>query len=110
MGFYPREGRFSNLLQAAFRAAQAHVGRAPSNGRKEFGGHSRLFRSPPETPGCNGTARAFRRDRKGLVSLIGYVAAIALAFVSPGRADLIYALVTVMWIVPDRRIAGRVSS
>ena len=44
------------------------------------------------------------------MSLIGYVAAIALAFVSARLADLIYALVAVMWIVPDRRIAGRVSS
>jgi uncharacterized membrane protein len=55
-------------------------------------------------------AEAVGRDRKGLVSLIGYVAAIALAFVSPRLADLIYALVAVMWIVPDRRISGRVSS
>jgi len=44
------------------------------------------------------------------VSLIGYAAAIALAFVSPRLAGLIYALVAVMWIVPDRRIAERVSS
>ena len=49
-------------------------------------------------------AETVGRDRKGLVSLIGYVAAIALAFVSPRLADLIYALVAVMWIVPDRRI------
>ena len=55
-------------------------------------------------------AEAVGRDRKGLVSLIGYVAAIALAFVSPQLADLIYALVAVMWIVPDRRIAARVRS
>ena len=55
-------------------------------------------------------AEAVGRDRKGLVSLIGYVTAIVLAFVSPWLADLIYALVAVMWIVPDRRIAGRVGS
>src|SRR5882762_6118165 len=55
-------------------------------------------------------AEAVGRDRKGLVSLIGYVAAIALAFVSSRLADLIYALVAVMWIVPDRRIAGRIRS
>jgi len=30
--------------------------------------------------------------------------------VSPRLADLIYALVAIMWIVPDRRIAGRVTS
>jgi uncharacterized membrane protein len=55
-------------------------------------------------------AEAVGRDRKGVVSLIGYVAAIALAFVSSRLADLIYALVAVMWIVPDRRIAGRIRS
>jgi hypothetical protein len=55
-------------------------------------------------------SEAVGRDRKGLVSLIGYVAAITLAFVSPGLADLIYARVAVMWIVPDRRIAGRITS
>ena len=55
-------------------------------------------------------AEAVGRDRKGLVSLIGYGAAIALAFVSPWLADLIYALIAVIWIVPDRRIAGHVRS
>ena len=45
-------------------------------------------------------AEAVGRDRKGQVSLIGYVAAIALAFVSPRLADLIYALVAAMWITP----------
>ena len=34
-------------------------------------------------------AEAVGRDRKGLVSLIGYGAAIAIAFVSPRVADLI---------------------
>ena len=55
-------------------------------------------------------AEAVGRDRKGLLSMIGYVAAIALAFVSPRVAGLIYALVAVMWIVPDRRIAGRIGA
>ena len=55
-------------------------------------------------------AEAVGKDRKGLISLIGYGAAIALAFVSPWLADLIYALIAVIWIVPDRRIAGRVRS
>ncbi len=55
-------------------------------------------------------AKAVGRDRKGLVSLIGYVVAIALAFVSPRVADAVYALVAVMWIVPDRRIARHETS
>ena len=55
-------------------------------------------------------AEAVGRDRKGVVSLIGCVAAIAVAFESPWLADLIYALVAAMWIVPDGRIAGRLGS
>ena len=53
-------------------------------------------------------AEAVGRDRKAMLSMVGYVVAIVLAFVSPRLAELIYALVAVMWIVPDRRIASRV--
>ncbi len=53
-------------------------------------------------------AEAVGRDRKGILSLAGYVAAIALAFVSPRLAELLYVLIAIMWIVPDRRIASRV--
>ena len=49
-------------------------------------------------------ARAFGRDWKGKISPILYVAAIALAFVNQGIAQSIYALVAVMWLVPDKRI------
>jgi len=53
-------------------------------------------------------AEAVGRDRKALLSMAGYIAAIFLAFVSPRLAELIYALIAAMWIVPDRRIAARV--
>jgi uncharacterized membrane protein len=53
-------------------------------------------------------AEALGRDRKAMLSMVGYVVAIVLAFVSPRLAELIYALVAVMWIAPDRRIASRV--
>src|SRR5262245_50085909 len=53
-------------------------------------------------------AEAVGRDRKGMLSLAGYAMAIVLAFVSPRLAELLYALIAVMWIVPDRRIASRV--
>jgi len=53
-------------------------------------------------------AEALGRDRKAILSMVGYIVAIVLAFVSPRLAELIYALVAVMWIVPDRRIASRV--
>jgi uncharacterized membrane protein len=52
-------------------------------------------------------ARSLGGDRKGKLSLVGYAVAIVLAFVSPRLAELVYALVAVMWIVPDRRIAAR---
>ena len=53
-------------------------------------------------------AEAVGRDRKAMLSMVGYVAAIVLAFVSARLAELVYALIAAMWIVPDRRIASRV--
>jgi TMEM175 potassium channel family protein len=52
-------------------------------------------------------AEAIGIERKGVLSLVAYVAAIVLAFVSPRIADVLYVLVAVMWIVPDPRIASR---
>jgi uncharacterized membrane protein len=44
------------------------------------------------------------RDRKGLLSIGIYAAAIPLAFIHASIAGAAYVLVAVMWIVPDRRI------
>ena len=49
-------------------------------------------------------ATALGRDIKGKISPILYVAAIALSFVSPLLAGIIYVSVAVMWLIPDRRI------
>jgi uncharacterized membrane protein len=49
-------------------------------------------------------ATALGRDIKGKLSPILYAAGIALAFVSPWLSIAIYALITVIWLVPDRRI------
>ena len=49
-------------------------------------------------------ARALGSDIKGKLSPILYVGGIVLAFVSPWISIAIYALVAVMWLVPDRRI------
>ena len=49
-------------------------------------------------------ARALGRDLKGKVSPLLYLAAIALAFVSPPVSFAIDALVAALWLVPDRRI------
>jgi uncharacterized membrane protein len=49
-------------------------------------------------------ALAVGSDRKGLVSLVIYVAAIPLAFLDPRVACALYVLVALIWLVPDRRI------
>jgi len=48
--------------------------------------------------------RAIGRDTKTLLSNIGYVAAIGLAFVLPLASLALYALVALSWLIPDRRI------
>jgi uncharacterized membrane protein len=47
---------------------------------------------------------AVRGDWKGKLSPLLYLLAIGLAFVSPWIAIAIYALVALIWVVPDRRI------
>jgi len=49
-------------------------------------------------------ATALGRDIKGKISPVLYVTAIALSFVSPLVAGIIYVSVAVMWLIPDRRI------
>ena len=48
--------------------------------------------------------RAIGNDWKGKLSLVLYVAAIIVAFLSPWISLAIYVLVALMWVVPDRRI------
>jgi uncharacterized membrane protein len=54
-------------------------------------------------------ALAVGHDVKGLVSTLLYAVAIGLAFVEPLVSDGLYALVALVWIVPDPRIERRVS-
>lgn len=49
-------------------------------------------------------ATAVGGDLKGKASVVAYLAAIPLAFLSPWIAFAIYVLVAVSWLVPDRRI------
>jgi uncharacterized membrane protein len=49
-------------------------------------------------------ATALRRDRKGKLSLAGFVAAIGLAFVNQWLSDALYVLVAAVWFIPDRRV------
>jgi len=49
-------------------------------------------------------AIAIGQDFKGKISIVIYALAIALAFVHPAFAYVLYGVVAVMWLVPDRRI------
>ncbi|HTO80221.1 MAG TPA: TMEM175 family protein, partial [Methylocystis sp.] len=49
-------------------------------------------------------AAAIGRDWKGWISMALYIVAIATTLVFPYAAVALYALVAVMWFVPDRRI------
>ena len=49
-------------------------------------------------------ATALGSDRKGRISVVIYLAAIPLAFVSSWFAGALYVLVAIMWLVPDPRI------
>ena len=49
-------------------------------------------------------AVALGRDIKGTLSLVCYAVAIPLAFVNSWVASLLYALVAIMWLIPNRRI------
>jgi uncharacterized membrane protein len=54
-------------------------------------------------------ASAVGRDVKGIVSIVIYVLAIALAFVNAWVAVALYVLVAVIWLVPDRRIEKKLT-
>jgi uncharacterized membrane protein len=45
-----------------------------------------------------------RRDIKGVISPLLYLAGIGLAFVAPWISIALYVLVAIIWLVPDRRI------
>jgi len=49
-------------------------------------------------------AQAIGRDLKGKLSVLVYLTAALLAFVSPWIANGLYVAVALLWLVPDRRI------
>lgn len=55
-------------------------------------------------------AVALGRDFKGKISVVIYAAAILLSFVNPELACLLYVLVAMMWLIPDRRIERALTS
>jgi uncharacterized membrane protein len=59
--------------------------------------------------GMNSTlADSIGSDRKGKLSLVVYVVAVLLAFRLPRIACALYALVAIMWLIPDPRIERKV--
>jgi uncharacterized membrane protein len=54
-------------------------------------------------------ARAVGWDVKGIVSTALYIAGIGLTFWRPAAGIACYVLVALIWLVPDRRIEGRVT-
>jgi uncharacterized membrane protein len=54
-------------------------------------------------------ANAIGKDVKGFRSLYIYTAAVILAFVSPWIASVLYVVVAVMWLIPDRRIENKIN-
>jgi uncharacterized membrane protein len=61
--------------------------------------------------GCDSElARALGHDVKGMISPLFYLVAIGCAFFATWIAHLIFVLVALMWIVPDRRIESMLTS
>jgi uncharacterized membrane protein len=63
-----------------------------------------LVRSLMAIPGNSKIAKAIGNDRKGKLSVLLYIVAIPLAFVSPNITLALYVIVAAMWFIPDRRI------
>ena len=51
-------------------------------------------------------SRLIGNDFKGKISLVIYALALPLAYVSPWISCLLYIIVAMIWIIPDRRIEG----
>ncbi len=49
-------------------------------------------------------ARAIGNDRKGKVSLAVYIVALACSFLVPWISVTLFVVVTIIWVIPDRRV------
>ena len=67
-----------------------------------------LVRALLHSQGNEVLAAALGSDFKGKISVVIYMVAIPLAFVRAWLAFVIYVLVAVMWLIPDRRIERNV--
>jgi uncharacterized membrane protein len=55
-------------------------------------------------------ALAVGEDKKGILSVVIYIIAIAFAFIDSRISLILYAVVAAMWLIPDRRIEKRVEA
>jgi uncharacterized membrane protein len=70
-----------------------------------------LVRTLISTEGANSVlAKAIGSDRKGILSVVIYAVAVPMAFFGHLVAQLLYVLVALIWLVPDRRIERALSS
>lgn len=53
---------------------------------------------------------AIGRDFKGKLSFVGYFIGIALAWVAPWLSQTLYALMALLWLIPDQRIERRLAA
>ncbi|MBN8737292.1 MAG: DUF1211 domain-containing protein [Xanthomonadales bacterium] len=60
--------------------------------------------------GKSGLGEALKGDWKVVISPIGYVVGIALAFFAPILSCVIYAAVAALWFIPDRRLESKLSA
>jgi uncharacterized membrane protein len=52
---------------------------------------------------------AVQKDKKGKTSLCCYILAIPMAFISPWISGLLYIIVALIWITPDKRIEKQIN-
>jgi uncharacterized membrane protein len=53
--------------------------------------------------------QAVNKDNKGKISMVCYITAIPLAFISPIISGILYIFVALMWIIPDKRIENQIN-
>jgi uncharacterized membrane protein len=49
-------------------------------------------------------AQAIGRDRKGKISLVAYIVALAFSFFAPWVSIALFVTVAIIWFIPDRRV------
>jgi uncharacterized membrane protein len=52
---------------------------------------------------------AVNKDKKGKISMLCYISAIPLAFISPIISGILYIFVALLWIIPDKRIENQIN-